>query len=285
MLGASTLTSKQAILHEKNRIHTKRKRIFFLVLFILLIVGFFYVIRKPFLRFQNVNVSGNTLVELSDVKSFIDNKIVGYKFFLIPRNSIIFLKKLDLERDVLNKFPRLSVVSITGSKELNVVLSEPIFESMYCSLTGDLSLPTSCALLHSDGKIGSTAPIYSHSPYFTFYKKLDILPEIGSHILGVEEINRISKLSDEISSYNIPVAGFVYGEDYDEVLLDTGGDFASAPRIRILFGATSLDISKTLGIAAKNEGVKKVLLDDLGNLDYVDLRFSEQVVYKKKGEE
>lgn len=285
MLGSSSLTSKQAILHEKNRIHTKRKRIFFLILFFAVIVGFFYIIRQPFLRFKSVNVSGNTLVELSEIQNFIDGKLVGYKFFLIPRNSVIFLKKIDLENQVLIKFPRLSAVSITGSRELSVVVGEPIFESMYCSLTGENNLPTACALLHADGKIGSIAPLYSHSPYFTFYKKLDVLPEIGSHIVGKEEIDRISSLVTEISSYNIPVAGFVYGSEYDEVLLDTGGNFASLPRIRILFGATSSDISKTLGIAAKNEGVKKVLLDDLNNLDYVDLRFSEQVVYKKKSEE
>ena len=284
MHGASPLTGKQAILHEKRRIHAKRKRIFFIILFFILVGLFFYTIRKPWLRYNTVNVSGDTLVELDEIKSFVENKISGYKLFILPRNSIIFLKKIDLEKDVLNQFPRLSSALITGSKELNIAVGEPIFESMYCGISAESNLPINCVLLHPDGKISSTAPLYSHSPFFTFYKKTETLPETGSRILGIDEIERITLLRREVESYNIPVAGFLYGDDYDEILIDTGSEFNKLPKIRILFGATNINIGKTLGIAAKNEGVKKILIDDINNLDYIDLRFNEQVVYKKKSD-
>ncbi len=284
MHGAANLTTKQALLHERRRIASKRRRTFFLFLFFLLVIGFFVIIRKPIFRIQNVKVSGNTLVSTDDVKTFIESKLVGYRFFLIPRNSIIFFKKDQIESSIKDAFPRLSKVTITAGTNLNVIIAEPIFESMYCNLSGVDILPMDCALLHPDGKTGSMAPVYSYSPFFTFYKIESELPKSGTHVISLDEITRVNGIKMEVESYNIPVIGFVYGTEYDEVLLNTGSSFKNLPRIRILPNVKSTDISKTLGIAAKDEGIKKVLIDKLNDLEYIDLRFSGQVVYKKKSE-
>jgi hypothetical protein len=286
MYGSNSLTSKQAELHAQRHARAKRRRIFFTVIFFVLVVSFFYVIRQPFLRVNSITISGNTLVDINEVKSFTENKILGYRYLLIPRNSILFLHRDDLESQVLNKFPRLSKVTIVGARDLNMTVYEPVYTKMYCNLVGEeKDTPQNCALLHTDGKLGSLAAKYSYSPFFTFYKAEDALPELGKNVLNEAELNRVSLIQNEVESYNIPVIGFVYGTDYDEVLLNTGSSFDTLPRIRILPGATSVDISKTLGIAARDAVVKKLLVENIRDLDYVDLRFSGQVVYKKHSEQ
>jgi len=289
MYGSNSLASKQAELHAKKHAHAKRKRFLLSVLFFVLAFLFFYLIRQPFLRINSVTVSGSTLVDADDVDLFIKEKLNGYRFFLIPRNSIVFLKRSALESAILDKFTRLSKVSISGTRDLSVNLYEPSYSKMYCNLTVSEAqtspVPQNCALLHTDGKLGSLAPKYSYSPFFTFYKTIDNLPELGTRIIDYYSLNRISLISSEVESYDIPVSGFVFGEEYDEILLNTGDAFSELPRIRILPGATAEDISKTLEIAARDSSVQKLLIDNIKDLHYIDLRFSGQVVYKKRGEE
>ncbi len=279
MYSANSLSDRQAVLHEKNRIRARRKRIFFTFLFLLITVGFFVAIRKPFLRISSIEVSGNTLTSPRDIKSFVDTKVTGYKFFLIPNNSIIFLEKKDLQSEILKKFPRLSSATISGTRDVKIVITEPVFDSMYCEILD--GVPNKCALLHTGGKVGSVAPVYSYPPFFTFYKE-SALGQVGEVAISIDEIDRIRLLRQEIESYGIRVIGFVYGAEYDEILLDTGSNYSDLPRIRLTSGVNRQDIVKTLGSAIKDDNVKKLLLDELPNLEYIDLRFSGQVVYRKK---
>ncbi len=87
-------------------------------------------------------------------------------------------------------------------------------------------------------------------------------------VISVDELARIDTLRSEITSYGMPTYGFVYGAAYDEVLLDTGENFATLPRIRM-----------------EDAAVKKLLLERLDELEYVDLRFDGQVVYKRRDAE
>jgi hypothetical protein len=285
MYGSHSLSSKQAELHAKKHARAKRRRFLFSTLFFVLVFSFFYLIRQPFLRINNISVSGNTLVNKEDVKNFTQNKILGYRYFLIPKNSIIFLNRSNIESSILNEFTRLSKVSVLGTRDLNIAIEEPIYTKMYCNLSSDeIKMPQNCALLHSDGKLGSIAPIYSYSPFFTFYKSEAGLAELGTKVLNEYDLDRISLIKNEIESYNISVSGFVFGDEYDDVLLNTGSSFDELPRIRILKDVAFSDISKTLGIAVRDSTVQKLLIENVKDLDYIDLRFSGQVVYKKRSE-
>jgi len=276
------LASKQAVLHDQRHARRRRRRILLFLIFLVLVCGFFYIIRKPFLRVGTVTVEGSTLVNSNDIKEFVEQKLSGYQLFLIPRNSVLFLKRDEIESQILVKFPRLSKATIVSGTGMYINVSEPIFENMYCMISVETKLPIGCALLHPDGKLGSIAPKYSYSPFFTFYKSGDVLPELGTTVISSDELARVSTIKEEVRSYNIPVIGFFYGFEYDELLLDTGDGFSELPRIRLLFGAQVTDIKKTLGIASEDTTVKKLLIDNLVGLDYVDLRFNGQVVYKKK---
>ncbi len=284
MNSRDLVKQKQAVLYERREAGARRKRIFFIIIFLLLVVSFFYVIRKPFLRVRSVSVVGNGLVDNTEVQKFVENKISGYKYFLIPRNSILFIKKDILQKEIVKNFPRLSSAVVHTGNNLKIEIGEPVFQTMYCPLDGSNKPSISCALLHSNGVAGSIAPKYPYMPLFTFFSSGGAVPILGQQIIDPTEIVRITKLGDEISSYGMPVYGFVYANGYDEILLDTGDEFANLPRIRVLNGATDKDIHLTLGIALEDPIVKKLLLDNLNSLAYVDLRFDGQVVYKKKGE-
>lgn len=284
MYNASLVSTKQEALIAERRKYSKRKRNVFFLFIILLLVLFFILIRKPYFRINTVNVSGVTLVNNGEVKSFVENYISGYRFFLLPKNSIIFLDKEKLQYSISMKFPRLENIKISKGHNLNIEITEPIFESMYCNVIPlDLEIQK-CYLLHQDGKIASVAPEFSYSPYFTIYKITGDVPYVGQNIITLEEINRIKQIKNKINSYNINTAGYVYGSTYDEVLLDTGNSFKELPRVRILQNATDLDVDSVMGPAIKDKTVQKLLIENLNDLEYIDLRFNGQVVYKKKGE-
>lgn len=283
MNSASLVSRKQATLLAKRHAAKRRKRTFFLLLFFVLAVFFFWVIRQPFLRINEVKIQGSTLVSAAEVERYVKARISGYRYFVFPRNSILLISKDQLRADIMKEFPRLSEVSIGIGQRMNVAISEPIFESMYCSLSADTGLPTECVLLHPDGKAGSIAPVYSYPPFFAFYSTGYQAPALGARILSREEIDRVNGLKDEIVSYGIPVYGILYGAGVDEVLLDTGEDFKTLPRIKLLPGAKRDEVGKTLGIAIKDSSVSK-LIENIYELSYIDLRFNGQVVYKKRGE-
>ncbi len=280
---ASLVSKKQAALLAKHHAKARRKRHFIMFIFIVLIVGFFVLIRQPFLRVNEVKVHGSTLVSSLEVENYIQQEISGYKYFILPKNSIILIHKSDLKEKIMKAFPRLSEVSMNVGTRMNVAISEPIFESMYCLVSPDTGMPESCVLLHRDGKAGSVAPVYSYPPFFTFYSTAYQKPVLGSRILNTEEIDRVNGIRNELLAYDMPTYGIVYGAGQDEIILDTGEDFKTLPRIRIISGATKEDIHKTLGAAMGDPSISK-LLENLSELSYIDLRFNGQVVYKRRGE-
>lgn len=284
MNSSDLVKQKQAVLYERREAGARRKRILFFIIFLILVSSFFYLIRKPFLRVHSVNVVSSGLVDATEVQDFVNLKLSGYKYFIIPNNSLIFLKKENLQNKILEAFPRLSGVTIYTGQILKVDIKEPVFQTMYCGLDNNSNVNADCALLHINGKAGSFAPHYSYSPLFTFFSGRTSPVVLGEQMIDPTEIKRITDLRYEINSYGMETYGYVYGADYDEILLDTGYDFKDLPRIRLLPGSLDTDIHKTLGISLEDPVVKKLLLDKLDDLAYIDLRFEGQVVYKKKGE-
>ncbi len=284
MNSRDLVKQKQAVLYERREAGARRKRIFFFIIFIILVVSFFYLIRQPFLRVHSVNVVGYGLVDDYQVKEFVNSKIAGYKYFIIPNDSLIFIKKENLQNKILESFPRLSDVNIYVGKVLKIETQEPVFQTIYCGLDNNLKVSSKCVLIHLNGKAGSFAPDYAYMPLFTFFSGRDSQITLGEQIIDPTEIKRITELRYEINSYGMDTYGYVYGADYDEVLLDTGYEFSDLPRIRLLPNATSKDINLTLGVSINDPVVKKLLLEKIDDLSYIDLRFEGQVVYKKKGE-
>lgn len=312
---SKNIYNKQSVLHEKNRRLSRFKKILGYTLFFVLVFGFFYFVNHPSFRVKSINIIGDTLVDKEEVKKFVQQKTSGRMLYLIPRDSIFFLKRKNLKNQILHEFPRLNKVLIDFGKNINVRIFESEYSNMYCSIT---TLPKSsvekqeeikdtetvkeeskeeeqevvqqqnqpnkfnCFLLKNDGNLGSMAPVYSYPPFFTFYEVNDITPELGTNIVSLNELTRLHEIRDEIEQYNIKIIGFVYGDEYDEFLIDAGLPFEDLPRIRILQGAKVEDIKNTLGQIMKDKTVEKILLSDLNNLNYIDLRFDKQVVYKKK---
>lgn len=284
MHAASLVSTKQAMLLARRKSASRRRRSLFAFLFAVLLVGFFILIRQPFLRIHTVVVSGSTLVSTDEVKRYVEQKISGYRYFIFPKNSILLMDKVRLQDEIKSAFPRLSAVSVVKSRRMNIAISEPIFQSMYCALSPEDGVPTSCVLLHYDGRAGSIAPIFSYSPFFTFYNTAYQSPTLGSRVLSTDEIARINAIKDQVVSYGLPVAGIIYGTEQDEILISTGEEFDLLPRIKILPGSTKEKIQETLGAALKDQTIKKLLLEKLHELSYIDLRWGGQVVYKKRTE-
>ena len=153
---------------------------------------------------------------------------------------------------------------------------------MVCAYTNNDINDENCYLLNLDGTVASKSLKYSYSPFMGIYieKTGNFIP--GERAINGGELNRINQIKDEVKKYNINVYGYVYKSEYDELLLSTGYNIKTLPKMYILHGVNSTDIYNSLGRALNDKVVKKLLFENLNLIDYIDLRFKDQIVYKKK---
>jgi hypothetical protein len=79
---------------------------------VLCIVGCIVVLWQPFLRVNSVVVEGPG----SDVlPEFVQTKLMGTRYGVIPRNSIFFIPTADLRSEILNTYPNIEAVSLSAS--------------------------------------------------------------------------------------------------------------------------------------------------------------------------
>jgi len=91
-----------------------------------LLVGVVFVIRIPRLQVKNIEVVGANVVDPGDMTEFINNQLVGKKFFLLPRTSIFLIPQHRLENEIKAAFPRLQTVRVNRKNfsTLSIVVTE-----------------------------------------------------------------------------------------------------------------------------------------------------------------
>ncbi|MEI8337516.1 MAG: hypothetical protein WCF92_00010 [bacterium] len=253
----------------------KAKRSFkgylFLTLFILVVVGILfgvhYLFDLPQFRISQIKITELSYADNDSYQTVASSTISGsYYFGLIPKDSIFFYPK----KELFSKFvdPDVKEIQISNNgNTLNINITERHAVFLWCN--SDSSV---CDYLDQDGISFSVAPQIKGSAYITFVDGRD--PQVGVSALSKDDMNIISKMIDSAKSLNFSITKFDAANREADIFDSTG--------VFIKF-----DLDKD--VASSTYFLKQVLQSnelknlDKSNIEYLDLRFGNKVLLKRKG--
>ncbi len=256
---------------KKAKVKNSKKFYLFFILFILIIIGIifgvYYLFNLPQFRINQVKI---TELSYADNDTYLKNAesiISGnYLFGLVPRNSVFFYPKKELLKDFQD--PDIKEIQISNSGNLlNIDIVERHAVFLWCNTDNSL-----CDYLDQDGISFSVAPQIQGSAYITFVDGRD--PQVGVSALSMNDLSVISQMIDSAKTLGFKIIKFDAG-NRESNLYDSNGTYIK------------LDLDKA--VASSTYFLKQVLTsNELKNIDkstieYLDLRFGNKVLLKRKG--
>ncbi|MFA6464061.1 MAG: hypothetical protein WCV55_03595 [Candidatus Paceibacterota bacterium] len=257
---------------KKPRKHKKsRKGYFFLVIFILLVAGILfgvhYLFNLPRFRIDQIKI---TELSYADNNAYLDkafSTISGsYYFGLIPKDSIFFYPKKDLLQNFVD--PDVKEIQISNSGNiLNINITERHAVFLWCNNDGSV-----CDYLDQDGISFSVAPQIKGSAYITFVDGRE--PQVGVSALTKEDMDIISKMIDSAKTFGFSIVKFDAG-NREANIYDSSGMF-----IKFDLDKDAVSSAYYLKEVLSSNELKNL---DKSNIEYLDLRFGNKVLLKRKG--
>lgn len=135
----------------------KLKHIFFISVKIglplIFLISIIFLLRSDFLQIEQVSVVGNKEVLPEEVVVVTESFMSQKRFLFVPNTNYLFLSKDNLEKIILDSFPRIESVDIT--KKLNNILeieiNERVGDFIWCTRENE------CYLMSKNGLIFSKA--------------------------------------------------------------------------------------------------------------------------------
>ncbi len=279
-------SAKLSELRRKRRRNIRNKSILVFVLLIAIFISLGFVARSSSTSVSAVNISGNNLIETSELEKIVNGILAERYFWLYPKNNIFILPRQDIKKTILTEFKRAEDVSVNINNErvLSIVVNERGAKYTWCGYLLPVVVESStdkCYFLDEYGYIFDEAPYFSGATYVKFYGGLDNnTPPIGQRISPayfeklVYFYNIINQIGLDSSSIVLDEKGEV------NVYLSAFSTPPEAPKIILKIDSDIQKLSENLQAAISAESFKKDLKGDYNNLNYIDLRFGNKVYYK-----
>ena len=232
-----------------------------------LLYGTYYVTRLQTFTITDVAVEGGETISHDEVRSQLENELVGNYFALVPKR-FTYLYPHDRIIEVLEKIPRIHDVHVSVDKRTHVQVSfaEYIPHALWCMYENE---EKPCYFLTEDGYAFAEAPSL-HGGALTRHS-IEGVEEISSGtVIDPETLRKIDTFSDRISDeLGLRVTSIVHKKNTDlEFIVNGGGS---------VLVSTGKDFNTTF------ENLKSVLTSkefkhiEPGNFKYVDVRFDNKV--------
>jgi hypothetical protein len=244
----------------------------------------------PAFTIDNIEVSGNYIINDSSIDNFVRNKLNGkYLFIFNKSNSFIYPHK-DIYDGLIDEFPRIEFLSLkrTNLKTLTVEIKERSGSYLYCGEIVPESrneVGENCYFVNREGYIFDKAPYFSGNVYFKFYTKV-IGPGgknnfIKSYVLDNDYFHRLVKFIGQINSSGMrPIYIVINKEDGSSTLYIYNSNNGKYPKIIFKNDADLNLIFENLSTAMEKKEFKEDVMSNINNLNYIDLRFKDKVLYK-----
>jgi len=272
----------QVKVYQKKLVQKRRRRIFYvsfysLVLFGFLYTGLSYISRLDSLTLHEVVVRGNTRLESAIVDRIVREGIEGnYGAFFSKANAFLYPRK-DIE-NTLRALPLVKEVDVSrsGFNTIAVQLVERTEAAVWCNK--EKAVSETCFSLDENGLV--FAPIVSNlasSSLFVYRGVLDDA-EPGKQLLPALDFKKIQFFIHDIKNLSVdPLSATLSSTtNYMTIELRAGG--------KIIVNAGD-DLSVTLqNIAAvlQDRSVAPSFSDFLTHLEYIKFDAGNKVVYKLK---
>lgn len=284
----SALNSPRLLeLRRKKHKSTRRKVVVILVIFFVVILGLSFASRINKININQINISGNKVVETKEIEDIIKNKISDHYLWLFPKTNFLIYPKRGILNELNNKLKRLKDISISinNFRILEISVSEYEGKYLWCGISlPDLtnSANQKCYFLDDNGYIFDEAPYFSGEVYFKFYGNGGLSNEIpiGTYFLK-DKFVKIIEFKDAIQKLNLNSTAFWLDND-SEADFSISGEPMTGPRIIFKLDEDFGKLAENLQAAVSTEPLRTELKTKLSSLLYLDLRFGNKVYYKFK---
>ncbi|MCX6739261.1 MAG: hypothetical protein NT098_04415 [Candidatus Parcubacteria bacterium] len=276
-----------AIPSAKKQKERKRKLIIRWSLSFLCFVSLFsltvWTLSEPSLQVKKIEVTGNKVLSVDEVRNIAQKDISGKYLFLFPKSSAFLFPRKAIRRDVLSAFPRLSSLEITLKKNTVLLsLTERDSAGIWCGIEKDASTPDGCFYMDSTGYLFDQSPSFSGDVYFKFYGK-GILKEgnpVGHNFISSDLFQKISEIRTMLEKYDKKTSELYLGEDSRAELTAESGC-----KIGWSTDQSFLPLKSNMEAVFKSSEWGKDISgkDKCAELEYIDFRFGNKIYYRQKG--
>lgn len=284
-----TLTSPRVQdMKRKRRVYRTRLSILLSVLIISICGALAYFSNHPRVTIHSVTVSGMHIINPSDIESRVTAEISGkYLFLFAKKNSFIYPRR-KIMADLLQQFPRIDTLSVYRDNlyTLHIAITERAGSYLYCGATvPELAseIGENCYFVNSDGYVFDTAPYFSGSVYFKYYMTL---PDqaggnpLKQQITTPESFHMLARFVDGVTALGFTPDYVVIDPDGTGTLFLSAPDTTHSPKIIFKNDASLGTVLDNLTVSMSKKEFANEIKSKYTTLLYVDMRFSNKVVYK-----
>ncbi len=269
-------------LKKKKYVVLQKKMIIITFSILILFIGIIFLSRIKSLNINNIQISGNKIIENKEIEEIINKNIAGHYLYFIPKTNFLFYPNKKINQELITNFKRIKDISLTikDFKNLEINIIEREAKYIWCGDTlPDINLPINnaldenkCSFMDENGYIFDTAPYFSDNVYLKFYGKInfDIFQKLISFIENIKNIK-------------VKPSFLYFKEDGDlELYLIKNSETMLAPKIIFNKEANFDKLINNLQTALDTEPLKNDFRKKYSSLLYIDLRFGNKVYYKFK---
>ncbi len=281
-------------LKRKKRKTFRNKMLFACFLVIVFFVGLSLLSRWPKININNIQISGNKIIESKMIEDIAERDISGNYLWVFPKSNFILYPKKEIMKDLALKFKRLKDISLNveNLSSLNISLTERTALYTYCGIAPDLgTLPMAgensisnqkCYFIDDGGYIFDKAPYFSNGVYLKLYGKTITNGDdpSGSYFFQLY-FKKLVAFNETLKEIDIkPVAFYIEDNGDARIILPSSSGVQTGPEIIFKLGSDYDQLAENLQSILTTEPLQSNFKNKYSSLEYIDLRFGNKVYYK-----
>lgn len=264
--------SKEKSLKTKKKFSWRKFLRFISIIFFLIGVGF--LLRHPRFQITNIEVLGTAVISKTDIEDNTKEQLVGKYLWIFPKSSIFLINEKNIKDKIKRDFSRIENINIkrTNFHSIEIEIKEFDAAFLWCSKGEE-----DCYFMDNQGVVYSKAPVFSGTAYIKIITDLEP-KELPFSVLSLDEISKITEISERLLVINIVPSTFNYVSDrqldidflhnksISKIIIDPRNNIETS--LEYVFSGI-----RTEPLASKFHNSNKKLL-------YIDVRFPSKIVYK-----
>jgi hypothetical protein len=281
-------TSPRIAQIKRNRkVGRLRLIILLIILFISLVGALSYFSANQKILINKVVITGNSIIDSSDLEQSVNEKIVGRYFGLFARANFLIYPHSKIYKSLIKEFPRIESLSVKreGFHTIHITIVERAGKYLYCGVIvpeNKDQVGENCYFINNDGYIFDKAPYFSGDIYFKYYVDLsgDNSNPLGLQVFIPSRFHEIARFIDEVEGLGFKPIYLVRSSlgQYSLYLKSAGSNLN--PKILFKEENDLNTIFDNFGTAMGEKEFANEINSKYDTLSYIDLRFTNKVLYK-----
>jgi hypothetical protein len=283
-------TPKLEELKRQKRRVIRNKILIAIFLFLILVVGLAFLSRWKKINIENVEISGNKVVDKESIENIVRNDISSHYLWIFPKTNFLIYPKKQIEKDLAEKYKRLSSIKINVKDFKTIQINVTEYEGKF-TWCGD-ALPDAngddnqnCYFLDQNGYVFDKAPYFSGNVYFRFFGNIprgDSVEPTGYNFAS-DNFSKLIAFKDVLFRTGLKPSAFYLTDDGDiDIFLSSAQLLPNDHVILVKADADFEKVTENLQAALNTEPLQAEFKTKYSTLQYIDLRFGNKVYFKFK---